>query len=251
LAKGARVITMENKAFQDKNDIYYNSFKWEITPLIPEGPHAIMDLGCGTGVFGRKLREQNKAREVVGVEIFKEAADEAAKYYEKVYQGDVEQIRLEYEDYFDFVICGDIIEHLNDPWKMLGRIKTWLKIEGRVLVSIPNIRYWRVLRDLVFRGDWKYREAGILDKTHLRFFTMKSFLRAMTEAGFDIAYSGFLTYGARQNLFNRITFGLFEPFMGTLIIVLGKKVLPKEHRVGVPLVRPPFKSLPTLPTARG
>jgi len=214
---------MENKAFQDKNDLYYNAFKWQIVPLIPEGPHAVLDLGCGAGIFGRRLREQNKAREVVGVEIFDEAADEAAKHYEKVYVGDVEQIDLDYPNYFDFVICGDILEHLNDPWRMLGRIKTWLKTGGHVLVSIPNVRYWRVLRDLVFRGDWKYRDAGILDRTHLRFFTKKSFLRAVREAGYSVAYSGFLIYGVKQNFFNKATFGLFESLMGTMIIVLGRK----------------------------
>ena len=170
-------------------------------PLIPEGLHTILDLGCSTGVFGRKLREQNKAREVVGVEIFEEAADEAARHYEKVYRRDVEQLNLDCESYFDFVICGDIIEHLKDPWRMLGRIKTRLKTEGHALVSIPNVRYWRVLRDLVFRGDWKYRDAGILDRTHLRFFTKKSFLRAMTDAGFDIAYSGFLDIRRETELF--------------------------------------------------
>lgn len=214
---------MENDAFQDTNSRYYNCYKWEITPLIPEGPHSVLDLGCGTGIFGRKLREQNKAREVIGVEIFKEAADEAARYYEKVHHGDVEQLKLDYEDYFDFVICGDIIEHLKDPWTILGRIKTWLKTEGHVLVSIPNLRYWRVLKDLVFRGDWEYQDAGILDRTHLRFFTEKSFLRALSEAGFDIMYSGFLTYGVKQNSFNRVTFRLFQQFMGSEIIVLGKK----------------------------
>jgi 2-polyprenyl-3-methyl-5-hydroxy-6-metoxy-1,4-benzoquinol methylase len=214
---------MENEAFRDRNAPYYNKFKWEIVPLIPEGPNNILDLGCGTGVFGRKLKEQNKARELVGVEIFEDAADEAAKCYKKVYRGDMEQLNLQYRDYFDYVICGDILEHLKAPWIMLGRIKTWLKSEGHILVSIPNVRYWRILRDLILWGCWEYRDAGILDRTHLRFFTKNSLLRAMTDAGFDIAYSGFLTYGVKQNFFNKITFHLFEEFMGAEIIVLGKK----------------------------
>lgn len=214
---------MENQAFLDTNDKYYNSFKWQITPLIAEGPHIILDLGCGTGVFGRRLKEENKVHELIGVEIFEEAAEKAARHYQKVYQGDIEQLNLSYENYFDYVICGDIIEHLKDPWAILGRIKGWLKIGGHVLVSIPNVRYWRVLRDLVFRGDWEYRDAGIMDRTHLRFFTKKSFLKMMAETGFHIAYSGFLTYGIKQNFFNKITLHLFEPFIGTEIIVLGKK----------------------------
>ena len=213
---------VENQVFLNRRDQYYNSFKWEITPLIPEGPHIILDLGCGTGVFGRRLKEQEKAHELVGVEIFEEAANEAAEFYQKVFCGDVEQLDIDYEKYFDYVICGDIIEHLKDPWRMLGRIKNWLKIGGHVLVSIPNIRYWRILRDLALHGDWEYRHAGILDRTHLRFFTKKSFLRAITDAGFDIAYNGFLTYGTKQNFFNKATLGIFKEFMGTEIIVLGR-----------------------------
>jgi 2-polyprenyl-3-methyl-5-hydroxy-6-metoxy-1,4-benzoquinol methylase len=216
---------MENIAFRETTDQYYNTYKWEITPLIPEGPHTILDLGCGTGLFGRNLKEQNKAREIVGVEIFKQAADEAAKYYKKVYHGDVEQLNLNYKDYFDFVICGDILEHLKDPWTMLRRIKSWLKAGGRLLVSIPNLRYWTVLKDLVLCGDWEYRDAGILDRTHLRFFTKKSFLNAMAKAGFSISYSGFLIYGEKKNFFNKITFHIFEPFLGSQIIILGLKII--------------------------
>lgn len=214
---------MENTAFQDKNGWYYNLFKPGIASLIPGGPNVVLDLGCGTGVLGRNLKELNKARELVGVEIFKEAADEAANHYEKVYLGDLEHMDLDYENYFDFVACGDILEHLADPWKMLGNIHTWLKTGGRVVASIPNVRYWRVLRNLLFRGDWEYLQAGILDKTHLRFFTRKSLLKALTEAGFNVEYAGFDVYGTKQRLFNTITFRRLEGFMGSQIIVVGKK----------------------------
>lgn len=214
---------MENYAFKAKDDWYYNMFKPGIASLIPEGPHTVLDLGCGTGVFGRKLKGLNKARELVGVEIFDEAADEAANHYEKVYPGDLEHMNLDYENYFDFVVCGDIIEHLVDPWGMLRKINTWLKSGGHVLVSIPNVRYWRVLRDLIFYGDWEYLDGGILDKTHLRFFTKKSILRGLIDAGFNVEYTRLDVNGIKHKFFNRITFRCFEEFMGSQIIVDGKK----------------------------
>ena len=214
---------MENKAFKNKGDWYYNLYKNGIASLIPEGPHNILDLGCGTGILGYKLKELNKAREVVGVEVFREAADEAEKHYEKVYHGDIEQLNLDYEEYFDFVICSDILEHLRDPWEILRRIHVWLKSEGHALFSIPNIRYWRVLGDLIFHGRWEYLEAGILDNTHLRFFTRKSFFRALREAGFDIEYSRMEINGIKHNLFNTVTFHVLEEFMGKQVIVSAKK----------------------------
>jgi len=215
---------MENKSFCDKNAWYYNLVKARISSLVPQGQNTILDLGCGVGALGRNLRELNKVRELVGVEIFKEAADEAAKHYEKVYHGDLERLRLDYENYFDFVVCGDILEHLTDPWRALRRINRWLKDGGHVVVSIPNVRYWRILWSLVFSGYWEYAEAGILDKTHLRFFTKKSFLKALIEAGFNVEYSKFYVVGTKHKFFNTATFRLFEEFIGYQITIVGKKV---------------------------
>jgi SAM-dependent methyltransferase len=214
---------MENKVYDDTTSWYYNLFKPGIAALIPEGPNSILDLGCGTGALGRGLKELNKARELIGVEIFEEAANEAANYYERVYQGDVEQANLPYENYFDFVVCGDILEHLVDPWKTLRRIRGWLKSGGFVIVSMGNVRYWRVLRNLIFRGRWEYTEAGILDNTHLRFFTMKSLLKDLRDAGFDIRARRLDVNGMKHRFVNAITFRVFEEFLGSQIVVLAKK----------------------------
>jgi 2-polyprenyl-3-methyl-5-hydroxy-6-metoxy-1,4-benzoquinol methylase len=220
---------MENRSFKNKNDWYYNLFKDKLASLIPDGHNVILDLGCATGQLGYNLRKLNKAHELVGVEIFKEAADHASKYYEKVFCGDIEQINLNYEGYFDFVICADILEHLRDPWNALRRIHGCLKDDGHILISIPNVRYWRVLRNLIFRGLWEYVDAGILDNTHLRFFTRKSFLKMLEEAGFNIQYNKFDINGVKHNLFNKVTFRVFEEFMGTQIIVMARK---KESATG-------------------
>lgn len=214
---------MENKVYADTTSWYYNVFKPGIANFIPEGPNSILDLGCATGLLGRGLKELNKAREVIGVEIFEGAANEAAKYYERVYHGDVEQVNLDYENHFDFVVCGDILEHLADPWKTLRRIRGWLKSEGFVIVSTGNVRYWRVLRNLIFRGRWEYTEAGILDNTHLRFFTTKSLLKDLKDAGFDIRVMRLDVNGMKHRFVNAITFRVFEEFLGSQIVVLAKK----------------------------
>jgi 2-polyprenyl-3-methyl-5-hydroxy-6-metoxy-1,4-benzoquinol methylase len=214
---------MENKAFRNGHDRYYNMFKSGIASLIPEGSHVILDVGCAAGVLGRRLKELNKAKEVVGVEIFKEAADEAAKYYETIHRGDIEELQLPYKNYFDFVVCADILEHLRDPWNILGQIHTWLKNDGSVIICIPNVRYWRVLRDLIFHGNWQYTDAGILDKTHLRFFTRRSFVGSLGEAGFEVQYMRMEIIGKKHEMANRITFRCFEEFMGRQVTIMAKK----------------------------
>jgi len=214
---------MENKAFRNSSDQYYNWFKSGIASLIPEGHHVILDVGCAAGVLGRRLKELNKAKEMVGVEIFKEAADEAEKYYDTIYRGDIEELILPYEAYFDFVVCADILEHVRDPWNILRQIHTWLKNDGSLIICIPNVRYWKVLRDLVFHGNWEYTDAGILDKTHLRFFTRRSFLEPLAEVGFEVQYMRMEISGIKHEIANRITLRCFQEFMGKQITIMAKK----------------------------
>jgi 2-polyprenyl-3-methyl-5-hydroxy-6-metoxy-1,4-benzoquinol methylase len=206
-----------------KDESYYSREKSRIASLVPEGPNVILDVGCAAGHLGRKLRELNKVDELVGVEIFQPAAAEAEKHYDAVHQGDVEVLSLPYQEYFDFVICGDILEHLRDPWAMLSRIYGWLKEDGTLICSIPNVRYWRILRDLIIFRKWEYIEAGILDNTHLRFFTRSSFTKILKSRDFRIIHNEMIIDGKKQNLCNRLTFGLFEEFLGSQVMVLAKK----------------------------
>lgn len=214
---------MENIAFTDKNDEYYNFEKHRFIQLIPEGQNKILDLGCAAGRVGRKLRELKKASEVIGVEIFQPAAVEAAKHYDKVYVGDVENISLDYKDFFDFVICGDIIEHFRDPWTMLNKINTFLKKDAFLISSVPNIRYWSIIKDLVIYGNWEYVNAGIMDQTHLRFFTRNTFINMLQRANYEIDHHEMIIYGNKKNFFNRLTLGLFEEFLGSQVLVIARK----------------------------
>lgn len=135
----------------------------------PEWAKCNLDMGCASGRMGEKLLETGKAIEMVGLECFEGAAAEAAKTY-KVHVGDVKMV-FNYESCFDYVICGDILEHLKDPYDIVRQVFRWLKPGGSILVCVPNVRNFRVLNDLVFHGKWEYLSAGILDKTHMRFFT--------------------------------------------------------------------------------
>jgi O-antigen biosynthesis protein len=214
---------MQNVAFQDKDSEYYTREKSWMVPFVETGPNIVLDLGCASGRLGKRLLDAGKAKELIGAEIFPAAAEEAAKLYKKVYVGDVEETEFDYDGYFDYVICGDILEHLKDPYRVVKRIHSWLKPGGSLLVCVPDVRNFRVLRDLVWHGRWEYVSSGILDKTHLRFFTRSTCREMLEEAGFEVYHSQMIIYGPKKNIFNRITAGLFSEFLATQVFCCGRK----------------------------
>ena len=215
---------MKNPAFLEKKSSYYNQANEFLISLIPDGPNVIMDLGCASGQLGQKLLEMNKAVELVGVEIFVPAAREASKYYDFIHVGDIEELNLDYNEHFDVVICGDILEHLKEPYKVLKKIHCWLKNGGRIICCIPNIRYWRIWRDVIFKGIWEYSNEGILDYTHLRFFTTRSFKKMLVGTSFLVEHEELrIADGPKQQAFNRLTLGIFKEFLGyQLVFSAGK-----------------------------
>jgi 2-polyprenyl-3-methyl-5-hydroxy-6-metoxy-1,4-benzoquinol methylase len=213
---------MENKYFEEPDSIYYNREKNSLQPFFDQGPNVILDLGCANGRLGRKLKETGKAKELVGVEIFAPAAEEAAKHYDRVFQNDLESILLPYNEYFDYVICGDILEHLRDPWEILRKIHMWLKKDGQLVCSIPNIRFWRVIRDLLFNGKWEYVDSGILDITHLRFFTRSSFIEILKQQRFHVVHQSFVISGKKRSL-NKLTLGYLQEFLGSQVVIVAEK----------------------------
>jgi 2-polyprenyl-3-methyl-5-hydroxy-6-metoxy-1,4-benzoquinol methylase len=215
---------MKNSAFQEPSAPYYLQEKRFMFHLFPDGPNKVLDLGCGAGRVGKALLDSGKAVEVTGVEIFEPAAAETRKHYKAVHVGDIEEMTLDYNDYFDVVVCGDVLEHLKEPAKVVKEIHRWLKPGGLIVCCVPNIRYWRISRDLIFKGDWEYVSEGIMDQTHLRFFTTKSFKRMLNKASFVIDHKDMrIAVGPKQRIFNQMTFGIFKEFLGFQILMTARK----------------------------
>ena len=144
------------------------------------GSKQILDLGCGVGYIGRAIKEK-QACTVHGIDIDKVALKEAQKYYDQVFLmciGDqTDQSFLSFlhkKETYDCIVCGDIIEHLVDPGYILSILAKKLAPNGKILVSIPNIAHIDVIANLL-DGKFNYGETGILDNTHLRFWTENSF----------------------------------------------------------------------------
>ncbi|HQE83660.1 MAG TPA: glycosyltransferase [Candidatus Hydrogenedentes bacterium] len=164
---------------------YYCSPRAELAVHVPRSAKRILDIGCGAGAFGRSLKERG-AGEVIGIEIEERACAIAREALDGVLCGDIERMELPFEpEHFDCVTFGDVLEHLADPAKVLRRIAPFLAPGGLAIASIPNARFCQVVQMLA-EGRWKYEDAGILDRTHLRFFTAVEMQHLFQEAGYDV-----------------------------------------------------------------
>jgi len=153
---------------------------------LPSGATKIIDVGCGNGAFGKVLKEKGNI-EVWGIELMPNEAAQAEKSLDKVFSGPVEgNLEKLPADYFDVAYFNDVLEHLADPYDVLKKIKSNLKPGGVVISSIPNIRYHNALIKLLVKKEWEYEEFGVMDHTHLRFFTGRSIRRMYETLGYEI-----------------------------------------------------------------
>jgi len=167
---------------------YYFGARDDLIDLIPSGTNTILEVGCAGGMTGKLLKERG-FKEVVGIELVPEIARQGEPYYNKLFIGDVETIDIPFENgHFDCILYGDVLEHLVDPWKTLKKHNALVKNGGAILCSIPNIRHYRILKKLALKGEWEYTDEGILDRTHLRFFTLKSIRTLLEDAGFQLSH---------------------------------------------------------------
>jgi 2-polyprenyl-3-methyl-5-hydroxy-6-metoxy-1,4-benzoquinol methylase len=156
--------------------------------LIPRSAKKILDVGCSVGTLGKQIKQKYNV-EVVGLEVNKEMALTAKNNLDKVIIADAEALNFNHyfpAGYFECIIFADILEHLKDPWSVLTNISDMLSEEGVVIASIPNIRHYTTIIELVVKGYWPYRERGIHDKTHLRFFTLKNIKEMFGSSGLKI-----------------------------------------------------------------
>ncbi len=193
---------------------YFLETRDEILPLLPKFSERAMDLGCGSGASSGKSKREGRFGWVCGVEGNPDVAKIAETRLDKVLVGDIEKMDFPFpEAYFDTILALDILEHLVDPWAALARIRRLLKPGGTLVISIPNVRHYSVTMPLLLFGDFRYQQEGILDATHLRFFTLKTIIRTLETAGFRIDkldYTG-AKYGLGGKA-NKLTLGLFKEF---------------------------------------
>lgn len=177
----------ENKELLDqmnrKVPDYYSCSRPDVQEMVSVTSRRILDVGCAAGRLGAELKKRQQA-EVWGVEYVADAAALAADELDRVITGSIEDALSQLPDgYFDTIICADVLEHLVNPWQVLLDLRSKLSDAGELVASIPNVRHWSVVRALL-EGHWQYCDAGILDRTHLRFFTLEGVVQLFDVAGF-------------------------------------------------------------------
>lgn len=169
---------------------YYQQINQVLFDILPPEQKKVFEFGCGAGMFGKHYKNtySNVKPIYYGMEIVEDVAKEAKKHLDHVFHLNVEETDKyidSLDNDFDLLVYGDVLEHLVNPWNTLSTHTKLLKDGGYVCASIPNISHWSIIEDLIL-GKWEYKNAGLLDKTHLRFFTLESVHKLFEQAGLKL-----------------------------------------------------------------
>ena len=224
---------MNIEYYKQKKDQYFSHIRLDIISLIPSNPgQTILEIGAGGGNTLLYLKEQQLAKEVMGIELVQiEDSNQKHPLINKFQFADIEKEEIDAPaEYFDIIICADVLEHLADPWLVIEKIARHLKKDGLLIACLPNIRDWKTLFKIVIKGDFQYNvQGGVLDKTHLRFFCKKNIKQLFTTPRLSVLYCkpNFLlkvvSEGRKRRIINFITFGLFKDFLTVQFLVVAKK----------------------------
>lgn len=172
---------------------YFATARTEIEPHLPARVGRMLDLGCGAGATTAWVRSLREVAWAGGIEIVPEEGARAEAICDRVWIGNIEAMRPEEEiapASLDLVLCLDVLEHLADPWSVVKRLSLLLASGGRLIVSVPNIRHWKFIWRLLVRADFNYTQAGLLDRTHLRFFVRHTAVALATAGGARLVHAG-------------------------------------------------------------
>jgi 2-polyprenyl-3-methyl-5-hydroxy-6-metoxy-1,4-benzoquinol methylase len=175
---------MSDNLFQ--NSFIYNNANDCILNFY-HGETRILDIGCGTGLLAKAVRERNPESIITGLDISPYVVLDAEKNLDFFSPVDLDNDRdfPDFEQKFDLIILGDVLEHLKRPDILLEKLSRYLHPEGKIIISIPNIAHWSIRLDLLM-GRFIYQPTGILDNSHLRFFTYQSIRELIEKSGYEI-----------------------------------------------------------------
>ncbi|PIQ88464.1 MAG: hypothetical protein COV72_08215 [Candidatus Omnitrophica bacterium CG11_big_fil_rev_8_21_14_0_20_42_13] len=153
--------------------------------MIPLNAKRLLDVGCGDGGLSARLKERGV--EVTGIEKIEKLCSIAKGKLNDVISGDIENLQLPYPcGYFDCIMYADVFEHLMEPSEALIKHRFYLNDNGCIIASIPNVRYYKIILRLILAGTWDYADAGMLDRSHVRFFGLVNIIELFNRTGYGI-----------------------------------------------------------------
>lgn len=201
--------------FASPTSPYYAEDRRQLLDLIPGSNLKVLEVGCGAGNNLAYLKKRGTARYVCGVELRCDVAALARTnlLIDSILTGDFLSLDIEKLDSpFDVIIVSHVLEHFPDPAFVLAKLKPLMSNSGLLLGAVPNVRHFSVWSKLIICGEWTYQASGILDHTHLRFFTRKSLISFMAASGFNVDSIRLESAGWKMTILRRLGLGLLDEF---------------------------------------
>jgi 2-polyprenyl-3-methyl-5-hydroxy-6-metoxy-1,4-benzoquinol methylase len=168
---------------QDAEQIY-GAVNQPVLARVPRMTKRLLDIGCGTGALGQKIKEEMDCQ-VVGITHSDSEAALARECIDQVLVRDLNSSEPLDMDQFDCIVCSHVLEHLYQPDEILKRVRHLLSPEGTLIVALPNVLFWRQRLNFL-RGNFRYTEGGLMDRTHYRFFDWVTAQELLTESGYSV-----------------------------------------------------------------
>lgn len=207
--------------YSNKPRQYFAGARKRFIDDLPFNPAArLLEIGCGNGDTAAYAKLSGKCGYAAGVELCREAAEEAMNRMDHVVIGDVEQLELPFPPvHFDVLILSEVLEHLRDPWRVLHRLRAYLVPGARLHSGSPNVAHWSIPLMLT-HGRFDYNMVGILDKTHLRWFTPSTYRELFEDCGYRVEFVGPASPLRRKaRVFDWLTRGRLQHLLHTQIYI--------------------------------
>lgn len=214
------------KAQNTENQNYYSNVRSDILAMVEGTGLRLLEVGCGSGSTLLHAKQTGIASKIVGVEYVTDVAKIAQERgVQNIYTGDFSLVAKKIstqEGRFDTILFGDVLEHMIDPWTALAQAKDLLVDGGQIVASVPNFRYWRVMYNVFFRGNFRYESDGIMDRTHLRFFCRRNILEMISDQFEIVREHAVLPKSGK--LLNVFSLGLLKEFGTLQYVVSARKI---------------------------
>ncbi len=209
------------QTYNEKPDDYFTGERRDLIDRLEEdGTRTILEIGCGDGATGAYAKRTGRCGRYVGLELSRQAAESAARVLDEVRIGDIESMDLpSTSGGFDVLIASEVLEHFVDPWSVLRRIHPLMKPGAVVFASSPNVAHRSTLK-MLWAGGWDLTEEGRMDRTHLRWFTPRTYAALFEDTGYDVvSVWPMKPPGGRARMINFLTGNRFSHlFMSQIVL---------------------------------